>query len=233
MIFRKRFIFPGTPTPLAVCALLLLAAGCNSLTAGDVQAIKTAPASEESPMPVILIRGWRDLYSDGIDRLADSLRKEGIPAQVYKESQWQEVSDVLMSRWKGERLAGPIILVGFSYGADDVIEISRRLAKENRAVRLLVLIDPVTPGYVPFVRRCVNFYQPNGVWDVFPWLRGVPVEHDPKALQGSIPAGLENINVRERTDLNASDMSHKTIAGNGKIHAAIVEEVKKARKSGF
>jgi hypothetical protein len=182
---------------------------------------------------VILIRGWRDLYSDGIDRLADSLRKEGIPAQVYKESQWREVSDILVSRWKEKQLAGPIVLIGFSYGADDVIEISRRLSKENRAVRLLVLIDPVTPSGVPYVRRCVNFYHPNGVWDFFPWLRGVPVEHDTKDHQGSMPSSLENINVRERAELNSSDMGHNTIAGNESIHAAIIREVKESRKTPF
>ena len=84
----------------------------------------------------------------------------------------------------------PIVLIGFSYGADDVILIARQLNEKQLPVDLLITIDPVTPAKIPSnVKRCVNFYEPNGIWDIFPWLRGVPVE-------GS--STIENINIGVR-----------------------------------
>lgn len=209
--------------------LVLLVGGCNALPPGD-PALLVAPteANASKPAPVILIRGWRDLWSDGIDRLAEKLRAEGIETRVFKDSQAREVGTILEERARRDALNGPVILIGFSYGADDVIDIAARLQAANRTVNLLVLIDPVTPAKIPYsVRRCVNFYQPNGAWDLFPWLRGVAVtSQEWQRGSGSIPPVLLNVNVRQRDDLNSADMSHKTIACNEKVHAAIVKEVR-------
>jgi hypothetical protein len=212
------------------CALLsalalLVVAGCNSLPAGQLQLIAT-PTEAANPAPVILIRGWRDLWSDGIDRLAERLKSAGIETAVFKDAQAKEVGAALTARVAAGSLNGPVILIGFSYGADDVIEIATKLSAANRPVDLLVLIDPVTPSPIPTgVRRCVNYYQPNGVWDMFPWLRGVPVKPAPSGSSG-MTAIVENIDIRSREDLAEPGTSHKTIAGNTKVHAAIVAEVR-------
>lgn len=219
---------------LTACLFAMLMAlssvGCNSLQSGDLRSLQTISQDSQQTTPVILIRGWRDLWSDGIDRLAAELRKDGIAAEVFKESQAREVGSFLVERAKQNALQGPIVLIGFSYGADDVIDMAIKLRDANSGVNLLVLIDPVTPAPIPYhVLRCVNFYQPNGIWDEFPWLRGVPVERAQwKTGDGSVPCVIENIDVRKREDLNSADMSHKTIAGNEKIHGAIIREVKNA-----
>ncbi len=141
-------------------------------------------------------------------------------AVAYREEQWGHLADALIAQPAG---GGPTVLVGFSYGADDVIDIARRLAEHGRSVELLITIDPVTPDAVPAnVRRCVNFYEPNGFRDVFPFLRGVPVHAD---LGGLEP---ENVNVRERAELVEPGTSHATIAGNEKIDQAIVDLVREA-----
>jgi pimeloyl-ACP methyl ester carboxylesterase len=210
------------PRSFVPLLLLVLAnhAGCNSLPPGDVRHIGFAPG--RVPSPVVLIRGWRDLWSDGIDGLADELRATGIDAAVFKESQARDVGDSLVVDARAGRAAGPVILVGFSYGADDVIQIAQRLNDAGRAVDLLVLIDPVTPGPIPTsVRRCVNYYQSNGVWDTFPWLRGVPA----RVADGTPSERLTNIDIRSRADLVEAGTSHKTMAGNAKLHAAILAEV--------
>ena len=64
-----------------------------------------------------------------------------MPATAYREEQWGDLADALLAR-----PAQPLVLVGFSYGADDVILIARRLAEHGRPVDLLVTIDPVTPA---------------------------------------------------------------------------------------
>jgi len=87
-------------------------------------------------------------------------------------------------------------------------------------VDLLIAIDPVTPPAVPpNVRKCYDFYQTNGVWDVFPWLRGIP-------LESKTPEHLHNVDMRKsRPDLVEPDTSHATIAANGKLHQEIVRLV--------
>ncbi len=205
--------------------IVLLLAGCNSLPAGQVQLLSTASTDASKPAPIILIRGWRDLWSDGIDELARKLKSDAVETAVFKDSQAKEVGNALAARAAQGTLKGPVILIGFSYGADDVIDIATRLSAAKQPVDLLIVIDPVTPSAIPAgVRRCVNYYQPNGVWDMFPWLRGVPV----KAADGVAPSTVENIDIRSREDLVEPDTSHKTIAANVKVHAAIVSEVRAA-----
>jgi pimeloyl-ACP methyl ester carboxylesterase len=187
--------------------VLLLAAGCARLAPGTVD----APAN---PARVCLIRGYLDWYSTGIDQLAGELRSAGVPANAFREEQWGDLADAII-----RHPPHPTVLIGFSYGADDVILIARRMNDHHLPVDLLITIDPVTPATVPpNVKRCVSFYEPNGFWDIFPWLRGVPLTADPGGH-------AENINIRTHPDLDEPGTSHSTIAANEKVHQAIVRIV--------
>jgi len=220
---------------LPVCRLLLLlaafvTAGCNALPPGNLAAIAppAGPALTQPASQVVLIRGWRDLWSDGIDGLADKLRQAEHPAAVFKEAQWRSVETALAERAAAGGLPKPVVLIGFSWGADDVILISRTLGEFGQPIDLLILIDPVTPADIPpNVRRCVNFYQSNGVMDVFPWLRGVAVRDEPTRTFACPPT--ENINLRDRPDLLEPGTSHKTIAANARVHEAIVQLLQQLR----
>jgi hypothetical protein len=204
------------PRRFLLVAVLAAVAGCARLAPGPADPTALPPAARAGH--VYLIRGYLDWYSTGMDTLASELTAAGASTAAYREEQWGDLSDGLLAR---PPASGPLVLVGFSYGADDVILIARRFAEHGRPVDLLVTIDPVTPADVPpNVRRCVSFYQPNGVWDVFPFLRGVPLHGE-----GGAPPP-ENINVRARPDLVEADTSHGTIAANEKIHRAIVELVR-------
>ncbi len=183
--------------------MLCLLMGCARLPAGDVSEL-----SHPSHPNVILVRGFLDWYSTGIDQLATELRAAGVPCLVYREDQWRQVAEQL-----SQHPQQPTVLIGFSYGADDVILIARQLSEAKKSVDLLITIDPVTPADIPpNTRRCCDFYQSNGFWDIFPWLRGTPVN-------GS--GAIENINLRNRPDLLEPGTSHATIAANPKLHAAI------------
>jgi len=192
----------------------IFVSACHPLPAGDVSAVaRPAPASRVGR--VYLIRGWRDLWSQGIDTLAAELREQGVDARVFRAEQWHEVAEAIDRA--GIPAGEPLVLIGFSYGADDAIEISRVL---HRPVDLLIAIDPVTPPSVPGnVKLCYDFYETNGLWDVFPWLRGIP-------LKAEEPGELVNVDLRkERRDLVGPETSHSTIAGNEKLHGEIVEKV--------
>jgi hypothetical protein len=208
--------------------LLLIAAGCNTLPPGRIGAI--SPGSHMKQTEVYLLRGWRGLWSSGIDDLAAQLRQEGIKASVYREEQWKPLADQIAADFARGGRRAPLVLIGFSYGADNVVEMARELDAGGIPVDLLITIDPVTAAPVPRnVRECVNFYQSNGFWDIFPWLRGTPLTRDP-------PGGgkLTNYDLRKyRTDLLEPGTSHATIAGNAKLHRAIIELIKKYPKTPF
>ena len=189
---------------------LLNTAGCENVPS-------TQPASYAPNVPrlghVYLVRGWMDLYSEGIDTLAAELREQGIRADAYAAADWQQIPPAIMAESSEE----PLVLIGFSYGADDVVQIARELETQGRAVDLLITIDPVTPPPVPGnVQACFNYYQSNGLWDVFPWFRGVSLEAD-----GTAP--IVNQDLRsDRTDLLEPDTAHATIAANPKLHRELI-----------
>lgn len=204
---------------MGLVLVLLLGSGCHPLPPGSLDAVGHDPPAPRRGT-VYLIRGWQDLWSQGIDQLGGELRDAGIQAEVYRESQWRELSDRLPKRYREKAPDDPLVLIGFSYGADDVLRISERLKDHGIRPDLVITIDPVTPPAVPAnVRACYNYFQTNGVWDVFPWLRGIP-------LRSSVPGQLVNVDIRrERPDLLEPNTSHATIAGNPKLHREIVQRV--------
>jgi pimeloyl-ACP methyl ester carboxylesterase len=204
---------------------VILCSGCASLPAGAIDEVRVSSDSPRAGQ-VYLIRGWNGLWSEGLDSLADDLRAHGLDARVYQQSQARELADALVRRYRGATDVDPLVLVGFSFGADEAIRIARRLEQANVTVALLVTLDPVTPPPVPANVRCGrNFYQSNGVWDALPWLRGVPVKPENDA---SGAARVANFNLRRRADLSEGDTGHHTIAGNRKVRGAIVREVLRA-----
>ena len=194
---------------------MLWVCGCHPLPPGDIAAAARCPLAQH-PGNVFALRGWRDLYSTGIDELAAELGQAGVNASVYRSAQWRDLGSAIGHR----NCRGPLILIGFSYGADDVIEIARQLKGTGQCVDLLITIDPVTPPSVPAnVKLCYNYFQTNGVWDVFPWLRGIPLKAD------GAPR-LINVDIRaQRPDLLEPDTAHSNIAANPKLHREIVKRV--------
>jgi pimeloyl-ACP methyl ester carboxylesterase len=209
LFLRKR---AGAKTLLISVSLVC---GCHPLPAGDVAAVNGRVPSRRTG-EVFLLRGWRDLYSAGIDDLAAELDRAGVNARVYRDAQWRDLAEALSRRDP----SSPLILIGFSYGADDAIEIARRLQDAGESVNLLITIDPVTPSPVPAnVRLCYDYFQTNGVWDIFPWLRGIPLKSD-----GVVK--LINVDIRaQRPDLLEPDTAHSNIAANPKLHREIVRLV--------
>ena len=127
-----------------------------------------------------------------------------------------------MRNIRGEPNHEPLVLIGHSYGADDVIRIAHELNEDQITVDLLVTLDPVTPPTIPpNVKRCVNIYQSNGAWDTLPWLHGVPVEASDKSS-----TVLANYNVKsDRKDLYEPNVDHFNIEKKKKVHDEVIRHV--------
>jgi hypothetical protein len=198
--------------------LLLLMGGCQPLPPGRLNVVAAASAARRVGH-VYLLRGWRDLYSQGINRLAGEIKDAGIDAEAFRAAQWRQLAAAIINR-NPPHSSEPLVLVGFSYGADDVLRIAEELLRHGITVDLAITIDPVTPPPVPLnIRACYNFFETNGIWDALPWLRGIPLH--------SAGAGrVINVDIRrDRPDLLEPDTSHANIAGNPKIHRVMIEKV--------
>lgn len=201
---------------MAICS-----AGCSSMKPG-----KMAWVRPESDQPragnVYLLRGWIGIFSTGIDNLTEQLNKNGVRAHVYQDDQWRSLANTIKKNYRDGKHE-PLVLVGHSYGADDVVRIARRLNDQNIRVDLLVTLDPVTPPAVPKnVKLCVNLYQSNGVADVLPFLRGVPLSREEDAPH----TALVNSDLRkDRPDLLEPGTDHFNIEKKGKIHDEVVRQV--------
>ena len=133
-----------------IVSLLSFAAGCsipvvNPGSLDAVQPVSTAPRAGN----VYLVRGWLGVFSTGIDMLGDKLAAAGVHDVVYQEAQWRDLAATITQKYKGVKNPEPLILVGHSYGADDIVSIARELDKANIPVDLLLTIDATTPPPVP------------------------------------------------------------------------------------
>jgi hypothetical protein len=172
---------------------------------GAVNAIDV-PSAAKAPPRVFLLRGWFDVFSTGLDTLAEALRAKGINAKVLGHLSWSAaVSDILRERAAGR--IGRIVLVGHSQGANNTIVVARSLQKHNVQVDLLVTLAPFLPPLVPSnVVRAINYYQFPG------W--GSPLTPD-----HGFGGRISNIDVGDWATF------HITIDKSSKIHEEISREI--------
>jgi hypothetical protein len=81
-----------------------------------------------------------NIFSLGMDDLAQKIERAGISASVYNHSDWREVSDEIVAKYKAGN-HGPIILIGHSLGADMVMLMGEYLGEKGVPVALVVPFD--------------------------------------------------------------------------------------------
>jgi pimeloyl-ACP methyl ester carboxylesterase len=118
-----------------------------------------ATSSETGPARVYLLRGWMNVFSLGMDDLAQKLEREGIPASVRNHAEEAQIVQEIAARFRaGDRR--PIILIGHSLGADAVMVMSQQLGGLGVPVALVVLFDGTQPMAVSEnVARVLNITQ--------------------------------------------------------------------------
>jgi hypothetical protein len=156
---------------------------------------------------VLFLRGWFGVFSTGLDGIADDLKAKGVKAEVAGHLYWQTgLTDILKARAAGK--AGPIILIGHSQGANNVIDIARGLEAQNIPVDLVITLAPFMQYPVPAnVKQAVNYYQQGG------W--GAPIEGAP-GFHGKIM----NVNVNDDPSV-----THINIDKSTRVRADIVRMV--------
>ena len=157
---------------------------------------------------VILLRGWFGVFSTGLDSIADELKTVGIDAEVAGHLSWSnEVAQIVHDKAAGR--LGPLVLVGHSQGANNVIDMARSLESHNITVELLITLSPFLQNPVPAnVVKAINYYQGPG------W--GQPLVPS-QGFHGKI------INVNLSGD---SNITHIGMDKSTKVQAEILGEIK-------
>lgn len=215
----------GMLPALFVFAAALLAGGCSgpSMQNGDLTQVQIH-SDRPRAGNVYLMRGFIGIWSTGIDALGVSINQAGVRAHVYRNEQARELTEAVMEKYKGQKVYEPLIIIGHSWGADNAIELARKLDAENIKIDLIITLDPVTPPKVPKnVKWVYNVYQTNGMWDTLPFFRGVALNKE-----DDNPNPVQNVNIREqRTDLLEPNTDHYNIEKNTKIHKDVMAQILK------
>jgi alpha-beta hydrolase superfamily lysophospholipase len=146
-----------------------------------------------------------NVFSLGMDSLADELKQHGVDATVHGYGEWQTLADRAAADYKAGKEA-PIILIGHSLGADSVMEMAAYLGRKGVPVALVVPFDG-TKSFAASdnVARVLNLTQRD-----YAYMRGGPGFH----------GSLANVDVS-----SDSSIDHINIDKSPRLHKRVVAEV--------
>jgi hypothetical protein len=179
-----------------------------ALAAGIVVAFG-AIAGAAQPQPrahVYLLRGLLNIFSLGMDTLAEELKGQDVYATVHSYSDWQTLADRAAADYKAGKEA-PIILIGHSLGADAVMEMAAYLGRKGVPVAMVVPFD-CTKSFAASdnVARVLNLTHSG----TLTYMRGGPSFH----------GTLANVDVSSDPSID-----HINIDKSPRLHTRVVAEV--------
>jgi pimeloyl-ACP methyl ester carboxylesterase len=207
----------------AVLPLLASTPGCIA----PIEADSAGGTSSEIRLPptrVYLLRGLADVFSTGLDTLADKLNASGATARSFSGPLWPElVTEIRQLGERGEPNL-PLVLIGHSYGADQAILTAGELAASGIRVDLLLLVDATAPPPIPTnVLRCVHVYIPTPFGAAAPELfAGNPV------VPGGGNTGTQVVNrvfSVEEFGPRAARVDHFTLDTSPRLHEYLIAEI--------
>jgi hypothetical protein len=165
----------------------------------------SSPSMAQSRAHVYLLRGLMNIFSLGMDTLAEELSRHGVYATVHSYSEWQGLADQAAASYRAGK-EGPIILIGHSLGADAVMEMAAYLGRKGVPVALVVPFDG-TQSFAASgnVARVVNLTQRE-----YAYMRAGPGFH----------GSLSNVDVSSDHNID-----HINIDKSPRLHARVISEV--------
>jgi pimeloyl-ACP methyl ester carboxylesterase len=180
-----------------LAAAMMLALGSRPGTA------QSHAETAQARAHVYLLRGLMNIFSLGMDSLAEELSKRGVYATVSNYSEWQSLADQAASNYKAGK-EDPIILIGHSLGADAVMQMAAYLNRKNIPVALVVPFDGTGSFSTSAnVGRLVNLTQRK-----YAYMRPGPGFHGSLAnVDVSGDPGIDHINIDKSPRLHTRAIS--------------------------
>jgi hypothetical protein len=175
------------------------------VAAGPVTAAPSASAA--SSAHVYLLRGVLNIFSFGLDDIAEKLRAQGIQVTVANFVSWSSLANEAAAEYGSGRIK-TVVLVGHSSGATALPDMVARLNDLGTPVKLAIGLDSVfRTSLNGRVGKYINFYIANGA--------GMPVAKGTR-FQGS----LENVDVE-----SVPGVGHITIEKNQIMQQKVISAV--------
>jgi hypothetical protein len=167
--------------------------------------------SAKDTVHVYLLRGLLNVFSLGMDELADKIKATGIEASVHNHTEWEDLAGQIAANYKAGNHA-PIILIGHSLGADAVMYMGSYLGKRGIPVALIVPFDGTqSMAASANVARVMNITQRD-----YAYMR-----------RGSGFHGeLSNV------DVSAQGVDHLSIDKSDRLHAMVLSKISAVVKRG-
>jgi hypothetical protein len=166
-------------------------------------------ATSASPAPgahVYLLRGVLNIFSLGLDGIADKLQRQGINATVANYLSWDSLAQEAAAEYRSGQIK-TVILVGHSSGATVLPNMVARLNQLGVPVKLAVGLDSVFHTSLSGqVGRYVNFYVANGA--------GTMVQRT-----GQFRGTLENV------DVGSLGVGHLSIDKSEVMQQKVISEI--------
>jgi thioesterase superfamily protein len=190
----------------ALCGAMCFAAANQMVGAALAQAA-AQPTATAKQVQVDLLRGLADVFSRGMDTLADKLNRQGYSARVYSTNGWHAVAQRIADKYtRGHK--DIIVIIGHSLGANAAFDIANQLDRQNIPIELIVTFDATRPQPVPKnVLHLVNLYQENGFGE-------------------KVSAGPDFKGELSNVDLTADrTLSHTTIEKSPRLHGVVMQKI--------
>jgi hypothetical protein len=191
---------------------LLLLTGCAGCGT-------TGPILSASQPNVVIFRAMAGYYPY-LGEFEERMLEEGVCPTVALPAAHRQIAERIIAARNNGRLNGPLVIVGYSTGADKALLVSRRLGECGITVDKLVLLEASAHGCVPGnVTECVNIYKSQAGTEFFPFFRGCTV------VAESADTRLVNYNVRDYNDGRYDWDNHFTLTFNPYVREMMFDEV--------
>jgi predicted alpha/beta-fold hydrolase len=141
-----------------VAAATLLAAPLPSRLEMPTNVVRTQARNLNTDAQIVLMRGLANVFSRGMDEMAETLTGHGFTPRLINHRGWQNAADTIAQNYRNGNRA-PIIVIGHSLGANAGFRLAARLQSQNVPVAYLAVFDPTQSLAVPTnVDTFVNFY---------------------------------------------------------------------------
>ena len=195
----RRWSQPLRAIAITLLLLLLLIAGSPANAA--------ASASPTPGAHVYLLRGVLNIFSLGLDGIADRLQRQGINATVANYLSWESLAQEAAAEYRSGQIQ-TVVLVGHSSGATVLPYMVARLNQLGVPVKLAIGLDSVfRTSLQGRVGRYINFYIASG--------NGEPVR-----ATSHLHGKLENVDVE-----NVPGVGHLTIEKNEIMQRKIISAI--------
>lgn len=114
---------------------------------------------------VYMIRGFLNVFSDGMNQMTRQLRSKGIRAKAISNGDWRNVANDIIRRAKQKKVSYPIVIAGHSLGGVEAPSLANALGAAGVPVALVIGLDPGFSSPPPFrngAKMVVNYKIPSG-----------------------------------------------------------------------